>query len=124
MVVVKGKKYEQLVGSRAQVGHGTAYKTSYGAVKPRGDALTLKDLKQNKHGRWVSRAKSASAKKDKRLEKAGYFTKKGKFGSFHKSTAKGKKHTRRANKKSKTHKKRGMFLHEKRSASGKFASLF
>ena len=40
MVVVKGKEYAHLVGTRAQVGHGTAYKTSYGAVKPRGDALT------------------------------------------------------------------------------------
>ena len=117
MVVVKGKEYAHLVGTRAQVGHGTAYKTSYGAVKPRGDALTRKDLKQNKHGRWVSKAKSASAKKDKRLEKAGYFTKKGKFGSFKKPIGKGKKHTRK-------HKKRGMVLHERRNKAGRFARLF
>ncbi len=60
------------VGSRAQVMHGTAHHTSGG--------LTKKDLKMNKWGRIVSRKKSMKAKKDKRLEKAGYKTKKGKFG--------------------------------------------
>ena len=61
------------VGSRAQVMHGTADHTSGG--------LTKKDLKYNKHGRIVSRKKSQKAKKDKRLEKAGYKTRKGKFGA-------------------------------------------
>lgn len=61
------------IGSRAQVMHGTAHHTSGG--------LTKKDLKMNKWGRIVSRAKSAKAKKDKRLEKAGYKTQKGKFGA-------------------------------------------
>ena len=37
-----------LVGSRAQVMNGTAYKTTYGAVKPKGDALTKSHLKYNK----------------------------------------------------------------------------
>ena len=60
------------IGSRAQVMHGTAHHTSGG--------LTKKDLKMNKWGRIVSRKKSAKAKKDKRLEKAGYKTRKGKFG--------------------------------------------
>ena len=48
-----------LVGSRAQVMNGTAYKTSYGAIKPKGDALTKKHLKYNKQGRIVSVAKSS-----------------------------------------------------------------
>jgi len=73
---VKGKSYEILIGSRAQVWHGTAYKTSGG--------LTKNDLMMNKHGRIVSKAKSATAKKEKRLEKAGYFTKKGTFGAIQK----------------------------------------
>lgn len=64
------------VGSRAQVMHGTAHHTSGG--------LTKKDLKMNKWGRIVSRKKSMKAKKDKRLEKAGYKTKKGKFGAVKK----------------------------------------
>jgi hypothetical protein len=73
MKVVKGVKYETLVGSRAQVMHGTAYKTSGG--------LTKKDLFQNKNGRIVSRKKHELAKKEKRLLKAGYGTKKGHFGA-------------------------------------------
>jgi hypothetical protein len=63
---------EQAVGSRAQVMHGTADHTSGGLKKG--------DLKMNKWGRIVSRKKSMKAKKDKRLEKAGYKTRKGKFG--------------------------------------------
>ncbi len=60
------------IGSRAQVMHGTAHHTSGG--------LTKKNLMMNKWGRIVSRKKSMKAKKEKRLEKAGYKTKKGKFG--------------------------------------------
>ena len=60
------------VGSRAQVMHGTATKTSGG--------LTKRDLKYNKWGRIVSRKKSMKAKKDKRLQKAGYHAEKGSFG--------------------------------------------
>jgi hypothetical protein len=70
--VIKGQKYEMLCGSRAQVHHGTAYKTTGG--------LTKGDLVQNKNGRIVSKAKQLTAKKEKRLVKAGYGTKKGKFG--------------------------------------------
>lgn len=69
---VSGKSYESLIGSRAQVWHGTAYKTSGG--------LTHSHLMKNKSGRVVSKAKHISAKKDKRLVKAGYLTKKGHFG--------------------------------------------
>ena len=61
------------VGSRAQVWHGTADKTSGG--------LTKKDLFQGKDGRIKSRRASALAKKNKTLEKAGYRTEKGKFGA-------------------------------------------
>lgn len=75
---VHGKTYDLLVGSRAQVHHGTAYKTPGG--------LTKAHLMMNKHGRIVSKAKHATAKKDNRLVKAGYFTKKGQFGFVKKST--------------------------------------
>ena len=46
-------------GSRAQVMHGTAMKTSGG--------LTKKNLRKNKHGRIVSVKASKSAKKNKNL---------------------------------------------------------
>jgi hypothetical protein len=92
MKVVKGVKYETLIGSRAQVMHGTAYKTSGG--------LTKSCLFQNKNGRIVSRKKHESAKREKRLLKAGYGTRKGHFGavklhSHHrKSSRKGSKRRR------------------------------
>lgn len=79
---VKGKSYTFLEGSRQQVGHDTAYKTSGG--------LTKKDLVYTKRGRWVSRKKHLSAKKEKRLEKNGYYAKKGSFG-YVKRDAKTKK---------------------------------
>lgn len=69
---VSGKTYEMLIGTRAQVWHGTAYKTTGG--------LTKGDLMQNKAGRIVSRAKHNTAKREKRLVKAGFLTKKGHFG--------------------------------------------
>jgi len=61
-------------GSRSQVMNGNAKHTSGG--------LTKKDLKYNKHGSIVSKKKSASAKKDKRLEAAGFFAIPGRFGSI------------------------------------------
>jgi hypothetical protein len=70
---IKGQVYDTLEGSRAQVWHGTSYKTAGG--------LTKKDLVKNKHGRIVSKAKHLTAKKEKRLEKHGYTAKKGKFGA-------------------------------------------
>lgn len=70
---IKGKKYQLLKGSRAQVWHQTAFMTE-GNLK-RGDLI------MNKHGRIVSKKKHATAKKEKRLEKAGYKTRKGKFGA-------------------------------------------
>ena len=77
---VKGHKYELLIGSRAQVWHGTAYKTS--------GQLCKSDLFKNKHGRVVSKSKYESSKKEKRLLKHGYgFTKK-KFVLQHKHSKK------------------------------------
>jgi hypothetical protein len=70
--VVQGKKFDMWIGTRAQVWHGTACKTSGG--------LTKNNLVQNKAGRIVSKSKYFTAKKEKRLVKAGYGTKKGKFG--------------------------------------------
>lgn len=76
MYHVKGKSFSILEGSRQQVGHGTAFKTTGG--------LTKKDLLFTKRGRWVSKKKHQTAKKDKRLEKAGYKPKKGTFVAFQK----------------------------------------
>lgn len=50
-----GTKYNMRVGSRAQVMHRTAYKTSGG--------LLLVDLKMNKWGRIVSKRKQEAGKK-------------------------------------------------------------
>lgn len=77
---ISGKTYELLTGSRAQVLHGTAYKTSGG--------LTKNQLMMNKNGRIVSKSKHNTAKKEKRLEKAGFFTQKGKFGAVKKTLVK------------------------------------
>ncbi len=71
-MTVEGGSHKQRIGSRAQVWHGTAHHTPGG--------LTKGDLKMNKWGRIVSKAKSAKAKKENRLAKMGYKTQKGKFG--------------------------------------------
>ena len=65
--------HQQTIGTRAQVWHETAYKTSGG--------LTRFDLVMNKHGRVVSVKKHNTAKREKRLLKHGYTAKKGKFGA-------------------------------------------
>ena len=80
---------EHTFGTRAQVWHGTAKKTSGGLIK---SALMM-----NKHGRIVSRKKHNTAKKEKRLVKAGYLTKKGHFGFIKngKSTKKVRKGSRK-----------------------------
>jgi hypothetical protein len=74
---VHGHKYEVLEGSRAQVWHGTAYKTPGNLCKC--------DLIMNKNGRIVSKRKHATAKREKRLVKAGFLTKKGQFGYIKKA---------------------------------------
>jgi hypothetical protein len=83
--VVNGKTFDMLIGTRAQVWHGTAYKTTGG--------LTKSNIMKNKSGRIVSKSKYASAKKDNRLIKAGYGTKKGKFGfvKLNKTSKRGRK---------------------------------
>jgi hypothetical protein len=71
----------QTTGSKAQVWHGTAKKTSGG--------LTKSHLMRNKHGRIVSKRKHSLGKKSiKNLKKLGYVAKKGEFKLFHKHTAK------------------------------------
>jgi hypothetical protein len=72
--VIKGKTYELLVGSRAQVMHGTAYKTT--------GELTREHFLQNKHGRIVSKSKHNTGKNKNKnnLLLNGYTAKKGKFG--------------------------------------------
>ena len=84
---IHGRKYEELEGSRAKVWHQTAYKTSGGLLKHH--------LIMNKHGRIVSKKKHGTAKKEKRLEKAGYKTRKGSFGSVYEGDSKGKKSRRK-----------------------------
>ena len=84
---IAGKKYDELVGSRAQVWHGTAYKTTGGLKK--------RNLHKNKHGRIVSKRKFNSARREKRLEKHGYTAKKGKFGAVKMSKSKKNRRTRR-----------------------------
>lgn len=81
-------------GSRAEVMHGTAKRTSGG--------LTKGDLKYNKWGSIVSKRKSEQARKQKHLEKAGWTAKKGKFGAVkigdkksRKVRGKGKRRTRK-----------------------------
>jgi len=95
---IAGKAYELLIGSRAQVYHGTAYKTSGGLCN---NALIM-----NKHGRIVSRNKSATAKRDKRLEKAGYKPRKGKFVLMRKSMCSKSRSRTRSRRKSSTRSRR------------------
>lgn len=77
---VKGRKYNELFGSREQVMNGTAYKTTGG--------LIISQLTMNKWGRIVSTLKHKTAKSEKRLEKHGYYAKKGKFGYVKKTARK------------------------------------
>jgi hypothetical protein len=91
--VINGKKYKMLEGSRSQVWHDTAYKTS--------GELKKTDLIMNKHGRIVSKKKHGTAKNEKRLLNHGYGTKKGVFGfvklsSGHSSTRRRRKTKRRS----------------------------
>ena len=74
---IKGNTYEKIRGSRTQVLNGTAYMTT--------GELTKDKLLYNKDGYIVSKKKHFTAKKEMRLEKYGYFTKKGKFGSVKRS---------------------------------------
>ena len=75
------------IGSRRQVWNGTAKKTSGGLLKS--------DLMLNKNGRIVSKSKHSSAKKENRLVKAGYGTKKGSFGFVKVGSKKSRKGSRK-----------------------------
>lgn len=91
------------VGSRRQVMNGNALKTP--------GNLRKKDLKYNKQGRIVSKKRSARAKREKRLEKSGYVTEKGVFGSKFVGEKKrsNKKSPKRSNKKRSSKKKSSVF---------------
>ena len=82
-----GKKYVSKTGTRRQVFGTSAHKPS--AYMTSG-GLTKNDLVLS-HGRIVSKKKHLTAKKEKRLEKHGYFAKKGKFGFVKRKTRKTKK---------------------------------
>ena len=114
--VKAGRTYKNLVGTRAEVMHGTAFKTSYGRTKSQGgDALTKRDLKYNKQGRIVSVEKSSKKNKLlKQLRDAGYTTKKGKFGAV--KTAKRRKSSKGRKAKRKTKRCR----HKSGPKKGKF----
>lgn len=70
--------------------NGTAYKRP-GKTKD-GKELTKKDFVKNKWGRIVSLKKHKTARKERRLEKHGFFAEKGKFGYV----KKGKKSRRKS----------------------------
>jgi hypothetical protein len=86
--------YEKTVGTRLEVFRGKAEKTSYGK-----NALFKKDLVKNKRGRIVSKKASRSAKKNNRLVKAGYTTKKGTFGFVKVDTPRSKSKSKSKSKK-------------------------
>ena len=65
---------KQRIGTRSKVMHGIAKRTSGG--------LRKQDLLYNNKGKIVSKKMSMMAKKERRLEKAGYSTKKGFFQLF------------------------------------------
>tara|TARA_Y100000768_G_scaffold268363_1_gene205109 strand:+ start:8295 stop:8627 length:333 start_codon:yes stop_codon:yes gene_type:complete len=94
---IHGQKYKMIRGSRAQVMHDTAYKTD---GTP---GLTKDKLKYNNSGKIVSRRKSEQEKKERRLEKYGYYTRKGKFGAVNKH---GKSHKKKHHKKTRNKKSR------------------
>ena len=102
---INDKTYKLLSGSRAQVWHDTAYKTSGG--------LTKKNL-VFLNGRVKSKAKHISAKKENRLVKHGYVTKKGAFGNVKVGNKKSKTSKKsKKNKSSKSKRSKGGSIHYK-----------
>ena len=87
---LQGKKFKELFGSRQQVWNGNAFKTS--------GSLKKNDLTYNKWHRIVSKKKHETAKKEKRLEKHGYFANKGAFGCVTKGTRRKSKKSRKSKK--------------------------
>jgi len=84
---IDGQKFKELFGSRIQVWNKTAYKTP--------GLLTRKHLMMNKNHRIVSIKKHRTAKKEKRLEKYGYFAEKGKFGYVKRDVKKSRKNLKK-----------------------------
>lgn len=92
--------FKKTIGTRAEVYHGTARRTSGG--------LTKGELMVNKHGRIVSRKKHGTAKREMRLVKYGFGTKKGKFGYVKtKSTRSSSSSSRRSRSRGRSRKMRG-----------------
>ena len=89
---VGGKTFKLLRGTRAQVWHGTAHETQ--------GRLRKHQLMMNKHGRIVSKKKHETAKREKRLLRAGWGTQRGKFGAVRvgskRGTVKRRRRRRRA----------------------------
>lgn len=96
-----------VVGSKAQVFHGNADRTSGGLKK--------NDLFQDKNGNIKSKKASKAAKKNQNLKKAGWTYQKGKFGAVKiedvnmnkKKKSSGTKSKGKGSKKKKGSKKRG-----------------
>ena len=86
-------EFKKTIGTRAEVYHGTARRTSGG--------LTKGEHMMNKHGRIVSKKKHNTAKREMRLVKYGFVTKKGKFGYVK------TKSNKRSSRRSKSRKMRG-----------------
>ena len=99
----------QTIGSRAQVWHGTAKKTSGG--------LTKKDLFQDKYGNLKSKKASKKAKSMKNLRKAGWTFKKGQFGAIKIEDSKKKTGSKKRGSKKRGSKKRGSKKRGSRSRS-------
>jgi hypothetical protein len=100
-------EFKKTIGTRAEVYHGTARRTSGG--------LTKSELMMNKHGRIVSKKKHNTAKKEMRLVKYGFLTKKGKFGFI---KGKSKKHSSRSSKKNSRRRSRS-----RKMRGGNYASV-
>lgn len=90
---------ERIIGTKAEVWHGSKLKTRSGLKK--------KDLMMTKRGRIVSKKKHAAGKKAlKHLKALGYIAKKGTFKLMRKSMVDGRRH-KKSKKQSKKSKKRG-----------------
>lgn len=88
-----------VVGSKAQVFHGTAERTSGGLKK--------NDLFQDKNGNIKSKRASKAAKKNQNLKKAGWTYQKGRFGAVRIEEVNTKKKSAGTKSKGKGSKKRG-----------------
>ena len=116
---IRGKTYKRLIGSRAEVMHGTAYKTA--------GNLTREKLKYNKHHKIVSRAKSAKgAQMLKRLTDKGFYTRKGKFGYIKKdgkqSSTRKRRRGRGTRRRRRRKRIRGVKWEDRMRSSGRFTN--